>query len=145
MPPLCGSTELSRLEAHQVPAFLRGRCVTLRKRRVIRLKYAEPAPNEFRLPMVPELSQRAIGGHRRIPLLSRPVMCTFSARDSRVENARLRRNDPPEVYPLGDNVSPNGDSSEGRSLSPIIRKQSRRGRDGPVCRRLITVGQLFDD
>jgi len=90
MPPLClAITELFRLETHQVPALLRGRGVTLRKRCATRSTYEEPAHDEFRLPMVAELSLRAIGDQRRTPLRSRIAVCTFSATDSRIDNARL--------------------------------------------------------
>ena len=102
MPPRClATTELFRLETHQVPILLRNRGVTLRKGCATRSTCEEPAPDEFRLPMVTERPQRAIGGLRRTPLRSQTTMCIFRAKNPRVENTRLTRNGPPEVSPYG--------------------------------------------
>jgi hypothetical protein len=130
MPPLCGSTELSRLEPTKYRPSLRGRDVTLRKRRVARSKYAEPAPDEFDLPMVPELSQRAIGGQRRVPFRSQTAMCIFSARDSPVENAGLRRGGPAEVWSYGNKLLPNGNNSAYQRSARLLRNE-QTGPRGP--------------
>ena len=71
--------------------------------------------DESRFPMVRERSEGAIGGQRRAPLRSRPAICTFGAKDSRVENARLRRNGPAKVCPCGNKVSPHGHRSAARN------------------------------
>ena len=102
----------------------------------VELQY--PTPAQIRSEPIASVVENAfVSDHAQLT-------CTFDAKDSRIETARLRRNDPPELYPLGDRLSPNGDTWTLTLRSAPHWRTSRRGRKGPVCQEAESVGQSFN-